>query len=242
MKKLLHILYQPYKWLFFIFFALNTLVFGIIAIILSVLINQKTGGYCGPAWARVNAFFTPMFVSVAGKENIQENTSYIVVPNHQSYYDIFLIYGWLGMFIRWVMKKELRKVPVFGYCCEKMGHIIIDRSSTESAIKSLNAAKDNLKDGSSVVMFPEGTRNSSNVLLPFKKGAFRMALDLGIPILPVTIMGTKDILPTKGLNLFPGKAKMIIHKPIDVKNYTFEDIEKLMADTKAIIEGPLRKA
>jgi 1-acyl-sn-glycerol-3-phosphate acyltransferase len=242
MKTILHILYQPYKWLFFLFLILNTLFFGTLAIVLSVLINQKISGYCGTAWARLNSFFTPMLVSVSGKENIQKNTSYIIVPNHQSYYDIFLIYGWLGMFIRWVMKIELRKVPVFGYCCEKMGHIYIDRSSTQAAIDSLNAAKDDLADGSSIIMFPEGTRNSTNTLLPFKKGAFRMALDLGIPLLPITIMGTKDILPTKSLNLFPGKVKMIVHPPVDIKKYGQEDMEKLMADVKVIIEGPLKQA
>jgi 1-acyl-sn-glycerol-3-phosphate acyltransferase len=240
MKKLLYIIYQPYKWLFFLFLIVNTLFFSVLAIFLSLVINQKIGGYCGPAWARLNAFFTPIFVTVEGKEKIKKNTSYIVVPNHQSHYDIFLLYGWLGIFIRWVMKMELGKIPVFGYCCQTMGHILIDRSSTESAIASLNAAKQKLSDGSSVIMFPEGTRNSTDEMLPFKKGAFRMAIDLGLPLLPVTILGTKDIIPTKTLNLMPGKAKIIIHDPIDVSKYTIDDLEKLMAETRAIIDGPLK--
>lgn len=241
MKNFLYILYQPYKWIFFLFLVLNTLFFSIVAILLSVIVNQRVGGYCGPAWAWLNSFFTPMLVSISGKENIKKNTSYIVVPNHQSYYDIFLIYGWLGMYIRWVMKKELRKVPLFGICCEKMGHIYIDRSSTQSAIESLNNAKKTLTDGSSVIMFPEGTRTATGELGPFKKGAFRMAFDLGLPLLPVTIMGTQDILPTKTLSLFPGKAKMIVHDPIDINKYTMDDIELLMSDVKAIIEAPLKK-
>lgn len=240
MKKILYIIYQPYKWLFFLFLILNTLFFSVLAILLSLIVNQKVGGYCGPAWARLNAFFTPILVTVEGKEKIKKNTSYIVVPNHQSHYDIFLLYGWLGVYIRWVMKMELGKIPVFGYCCKTMGHIFIDRSSTESAIASLNAAKEKLSDGSSIIMFPEGTRNSSNEMLPFKKGAFRMAIDLGLPLLPITILDTKDIIPTKTLNLMPGKAKMIIHDPIDVSKYTIDDLEKLMADTRAIIDGPLK--
>jgi 1-acyl-sn-glycerol-3-phosphate acyltransferase len=241
MKKLLYILYQPYKWLFFLFLIVNTLLFSIVAIVLSVLINQRVSGYCGTAWSRLNSFFTPMLVSVSGKENIGKNTSYVIVPNHQSYYDIFLIYGWLGLYIRWVMKMELRKVPVFGICCEKMGHIYIDRSSTQAAVESLNTAKKNLIDGSSVIMFPEGTRTVTGELGPFKKGAFRMAFDLGIPLLPITIMGTKDILPTQSLKLFPGKAKMIVHEPVDITKYTPDDMERLMADVRAIIEGPLKK-
>lgn len=240
MKKILYIIYQPYKWLFFLFLILNTLFFGTLAIVLSITISQKISGYCGTAWARLNAFFTPMFVSVSGKEKIKKHTSYIVVPNHQSHYDIFLLYGWLGIYIRWVMKMELRKIPVFGYCCQTMGHIYVDRSSTESAIASLNAAKENLSDGSSIIMFPEGTRHSTGELLPFKKGAFRMAIDLGLPLLPITIVDTKDILPTKTLNLMPGKVKMIVHEPIDVSKYTIDDLEKLMSDTRAIIEAPLK--
>ena len=241
MKKILHLLYQPYKWLFFLFLIINTLLFGTLAIILSVLVSQKISGYCGTAWARLNSFFTPMLVSTSGKENIRKKTSYIIVPNHQSHYDIFLLYGWLGLDFRWVMKMELRKIPVFGYCCEKMGHIYVDRSSTQAAIDSLNAAKDNLSDGSSIIMFPEGTRNSSNAMLPFKKGAFRMAIDLGIPLLPITILGTKDILPTKTLNLFPGKVKMIVHKPVDISGYSIDNMEQLMADVRVIIEAPLKK-
>lgn len=240
MKQILHLIYQPYKWIFFLFLIVNTLLFSIVAIILSIVVNQKTSGYCGTAWARLNSFFTPMIVNVSGLENINKNRSYIIVPNHQSYYDIFVMYGWLGKYIRWVMKQELRKVPVFGFCCDKMGHIYIDRSSTEAAIKSLNNAKKTLSDGSSVIMFPEGTRSATSELAPFKKGAFRMAFDLGLPLLPVTIIGTRDVLPTQSLNLFPGKVKMVVHKPVDISNYTPEQIEILMNDVRAIIEKPLK--
>jgi 1-acyl-sn-glycerol-3-phosphate acyltransferase len=241
MRKLLYILYQPYKWLFFLFLIVNTLLFSIVAILISIFISQRVGGYCGTAWARLNSFFTPMLVSISGKEHIKKNTSYIIVPNHQSYYDIFLVYGWLGVFIKWVMKIELRKVPMFGICCEKMGHIYIDRSSTQAAIDSLNEAKKTL-DGASIVMFPEGTRTETGALGPFKKGAFRMAIDLGIPLLPVTIIGTKDILPTKSFSLFPGRAKIVVHKPIDISNYSLEEIEKLMTEVRGIIEEPLKQA
>lgn len=240
MRKILYVLYQPYKWIFFLFLILNTLVFSFVAILISMLINQKVGGYCGTAWARLNAFFTPMMVSITGKENINKQTSYIIMANHQSHYDIFLVYGWLGVFIKWVMKIELRKVPVFGFCCEKMGHIYIDRSSTQSAIDTLNSAKSTLIKGASVVIFPEGTRTETGQLGSFKKGGFRMAIDLGLPILPVTIMGTRNILPTKTLSLFPGKAKMVVHKPIDTSKYSIEQIEQLMADVNAVIGKPLK--
>ena len=89
----------------------------------------------GIIWARFNSFVTPMFVRVIGEENIDRSHSYVVVGNHQSQYDIFVVYGWLPIDFRWVMKIELRKVPIIGYYCYKAGHIFIDRSNSKSAIE-----------------------------------------------------------------------------------------------------------
>lgn len=239
MRKILYFLYQPYKWLFFIpFLILNTLLFSLIAVIFSALFGHKTGSYWGGAvWSRVNAFFTPMFVKTEGLKNIDKNTSYVIVPNHQSYYDIFLLYGWLGIDIKWIMKMELRKIPGLGYASAKVGHIFIDRSNARKAMESLNKARKRLTGGTSVVIFPEGTRSKTGKLLPFKKGAFKMALDLNLPILPVTIIGTRKILPASSMNLMPGKVKMIVHQPIDINKYTDQDIKQLMSETKEVIQG-----
>lgn len=242
MRKITYLFYQPYKWLFFFpFIIFNTLFFGLLGVIIASLISQKAGGrFAGAIWARTNAFFTPMFVSVSGKEKIQKNTSYIIIPNHQSYYDIFLIYGWLGIDIKWVMKKELRKIPGLGIASEKIGHIFLDRSNNKEALDSLNQAKKKLINGSSIVIFPEGTRSATGDIQPFKRGAFKLAFDLGLPILPVTLIGTKDILPTNSFNLLPGKVSMVIHEPIDIKKYSEEDVRKLMSEVSAIISKPLK--
>ncbi len=242
MRKLLYILYQPYKWLFFFpFIIVNTLLFGLLGVIIASLISQKAGGrWAGAIWARTNALFTPLLVKVSGKENIQKNTSYIIIPNHQSYYDIFLIYGWLGIDIKWVMKKELRKIPGLGIASEKIGHIFLDRSNNKEALDSLNQAKQKLVNGSSIVIFPEGTRSATGAVQPFKRGAFKLAFDLELPILPVTLIGTKDILPTNSFNLLPGKVQMIIHKPIDIKKYSEGDVRKLMTEVSEIISKPMK--
>jgi 1-acyl-sn-glycerol-3-phosphate acyltransferase len=241
MRKIIHILYQPYKWLFFIpFFFLNIIFFGIIGALIASFISQKAGGkFAGAVWARTNAFFTPMFVCVSGKENIQANTSYIVIPNHQSYYDIFVIYGWLGIDIKWVMKKELRKIPGLGIASEKIGHIFLDRSNNKKALESLNIAKQKLVNGTSIVIFPEGTRSETGQLNAFKRGAFKLAFELNLPILPVTLIGTKNILPANSIDLMPGKVQMIIHKPIDINTYSEEEVRKLMDDVKDIIQQSL---
>ncbi len=241
MKKILHLLYQPYKWLIFIpILAFSTLVFGLLAVFLVYIVNPKIASVIsGTTWARLNAYITPMFVKVSGRENIISRQSYVVVSNHQSQYDIFVLYGWLGVDFKWVIKQELRKVPFIGIACARIGHIFIDRSDRAKALEAINAAKKNIVNGTSIIFFPEGTRSMDGSLGPFKKGAFRMAIDLGLPILPITISGTKNILPSNSMDLFPGTARMKIHKSIDVAGFSDSNMQKLMDKTYSVIESGL---
>lgn len=238
-RKILVVLYQPYKWLVYVpFLILSTLVFGAIAVILSTLVNQKVGSFIGGAvWSRLNGYMTPIFVKVLGKENIDKYQSYVIVPNHQSHFDVFVLYGWLGIDFKWVLKQELRKVPGLGIGCEKVGHIFIDRSNHEKAIASINAARKKIVNGTSVIFFPEGTRQTSGRLGEFKKGAFKFAIDMGLPLLPVTIINTNKILPPHTMNLLPGKATMIIHPKIDTAGYDDANIDELMEKTRASIQS-----
>jgi 1-acyl-sn-glycerol-3-phosphate acyltransferase len=180
-----------------------------------------------------------MMVKVSGKENIMKGKSYVIIANHQSIYDIFLVYGWLGLDIKWVMKKELARIPGVGFGSKMVGHIFLDRSNSRVALESLNDAKRKLVNGTSVVIFPEGTRSETGQLGSFKKGAFKLALDLKLPLLPVTIVGTKDILPTGTLDIKPGKVCMIIHEPIDIQDYNEASIRELMDKARKIITAPL---
>ncbi len=241
MRKILYFLYQPYKWLIFIpYLTGSTIFFGFLTVILLPITNPKiTSLICGKIWSRLNGYFTPMFVRVSGNENIDSAQSYVIVSNHQSQYDIFVLYGWLKVDFKWVMKHELRKIPGLGIGCEKVGHIFIDRSNHERALASLNEAKKKIVNGTSVIFFPEGTRSMDGVMMPFKKGAFKMALDLGLPVLPVTIIGSKNILPAGTMKLFPGRVRLVIHAPVAVEGYNDENIQELMDRVHGIIESAL---
>lgn len=221
MKTFKYLVYQPYKWLIFTPLAIAlTLLASLAAVVLSIFVNQKIGSKIGGSlWSKIMGWITPMFVTVSGRENVDPKQSYIIVSNHQSAYDIFLLYGWLGIDFRWVMKKELRKVFAVGYACEKVGHIFIDRSSPKAAFKSLDIAKQKLVNGTSVVIFPEGTRTGSNQMSRFKRGAFKMAFDLELPILPVTVVDTHKIMGKGFFNLMPGSVKLIIHPPVAINLY-----------------------
>lgn len=236
-SKVLSLLYKFYKWLFVIpFLGFNTAFFGTLAYLLSVTLSPRIGSKIGGVWwARTNAFVTPMFVSVFGRENVDPQQSYVVVSNHQSQYDIFVLYGRLGIDFRWVMKQELRKVPFLGFSCEKVGHIFIDRSNTEKALASINAARKKVVNGTSVLFFPEGTRSLDGNMIPFKKGAFKFALQMGLPILPVSVSGTRDILPANTMDLLPGKAKLTIHPPVAIENYTDETVRDLITKVRESI-------
>jgi 1-acyl-sn-glycerol-3-phosphate acyltransferase len=240
MRKVLYYLYQPYKWLFFgPFFIINSIIFGTLAVLVSPF-GQRLAGWIGVAWARFNSYLTPIFVRVKGRDNITEGQSYVVVANHQSTYDIFVLYGWLGIDFKWVMKKEIRKIPGVGFGSEALGHIFIDRSSTKAALESIGKAKDKIRRGTSVVFFPEGSRSKTGEMLSFKKGAYRFAFDLDLPILPVTITGTRKIMPPGGLDVFPGTAEMIIHPPVDIKKFGLDNLSALMEHTQEVIRSGLR--
>ena len=235
-------LYKIYAWLIYApIVGISTCFFGTSAVLLTFFLKPKmVANLCAKPWARVNSWATPMMVRVVGRQNVDPRQSYVITSNHQSQFDIFVLYGWLNIDFKWVMKQELRKVPVIGISCERLGHIYVDRSNREAALASINAAKQRIVDGTSVLFFPEGTRSRSNQMLPFKKGAFRMALDLQLPILPITIQGTRDILPSDTTDLYPGRATMIIHPPIPIEEYDHDNIDELMARTRAVIEAPNR--
>ncbi|HKX56225.1 MAG TPA: lysophospholipid acyltransferase family protein, partial [Xanthomonadales bacterium] len=179
LHSVLYWLYQPYAWLVFAPIAiLLTLLFSLLTIMASMLINSSFAGSTFPVvWARLVARLTPMAVTVNGGEHADPQRSYVVVCNHQSQYDILLVYGWLKLNLKWVMKKELRKIPGLGLGCEKAGHIFVDRSNPRAARTAVMEALERLGNGVGILFFVEGTRSSDGRLLPFKKGAFRLAVE-----------------------------------------------------------------
>ena len=174
-----------------------------------------------------------------GLEKIERGKSYVFAANHQSMFDIFVIYGWLPVRFKWIMKKELRKVPFVGLASEMAGHIFVDRSNAHAAKVSIEKAKKQLKKGNSIVVFPEGTRSSNGQMRKFKKGAFQIAADLALPIVPVTIKGSFERLSKTSFKVKPGVIEMIIHQPIEVTPYLPDRIPDLMKTSWEVIHSVL---
>lgn len=236
-------LFIAYKWIVVApFLAFSTLFIGLLIMGLCLLgARDFASRVFATFWARINSATAMMSVEVIGSEHIDPQQSYVIAANHQSLIDIYALYGFLGIDFKWVMKKELRAVPVLGVCCELMGHILIDRSNTEAALKSINDAQSRIKDGMSVVFFPEGTRSRDGELRQFKKGAFRFAQEMGLPILPVVIHGTKDILPSDTVDLRPGHATVEILPPITTEGMTAEQVSAVTQQCREQIAAALAK-
>jgi len=233
------LIYLPWVWLVFIpFLAVTTIFFGTLVLFICPF-SKRAAFHSGTVWAWLLCRVNFTWVRVRGREHIEKGRSYIIMCNHQSHFDILAFYGhWLRQF-RWVMKKELKSVPGLGWGCAGVGHIFIDRSNRERAIESLNAAKPLLAGGISVLFFPEGTRSDDGRLLPFKKGGFMMALQLDLPILPITIRGSRHVLPNKTFKLLPGNIRIQVHEPIEVANYSMQERERLMQDVRQAIASGL---
>ena len=177
-------------------------------------------------WGRtfLYAFFIPVHVS--GLENIKKGQSYIFVANHQSMFDIWTIYGWLPVTFRWLMKQELRKIPFVGTACKLLGHIYIKRGSAAAARESLAEVEQTLQDGICTVIFPEGTRSLDGEVGPFKKGAFRVALDLNLPIVPISLTGCFEVMNRKEHYVHRHPIHMHVGKPIMPEQFDKEDPQK----------------
>ena len=173
--------------------------------------------------------------SIHGAERLLPGGSYIVTPNHQGNADILALIITLPIRFRWVIKRELLKIPLFGWALGRTGAISLNRSDRSQAVRSLKEGASKLAGGWSVLIYPEGTRTSDGHLQPFKKGPFMMAVHSGIPILPVTCNGAFKIMPKNSLTFRPGHITVTVGDPIPSEGLTEDDVPRLMDQTRAAV-------
>jgi len=166
-------------------------------------------------------------LDIEGLDKIDKTKSYIFIGNHQSHFDVAAVFTALPLTARFMAKKELYKIPVFGWALAATGTVKIDRSNREKSIASMNDALARIRRGVSVIVFPEGTRSEDGQIQVFKKGGFVLALKGGIPVVPVSISGSRFILRKHDARVIPGKIKIIIGDPIDTSQYSYQDREEL---------------
>lgn len=235
----MNILYKIYQLLVCLpLLGLSTILTALLTIIGCTLGKASFWAYWPPCiWSKLMCRIPLLQVDVIGREKLQKGTSYVFVANHQGPYDIFLIYGYLGHSFRWLMKKELRRIPLIGRACEKAGHIMVDKSGPKAIARTQALARETLKGGISIVVFPEGSRTFTGCMASFRRGPFMLGHQLRLPIVPVTIDGSFDVLPRqKGFNfLTRHKLRLVIHDPIPYR----EDLDGIMQESYSVIESAL---
>jgi 1-acyl-sn-glycerol-3-phosphate acyltransferase len=194
-------------------------------------------------WARAVVENAQIDLTVVGQENLRPGETYLVMSNHQSLYDIPVLFRAIGANVRMVTKRELFAVPIFGGALEAAGFIAIDRRNRHAAIQSLERARALLAQGTHVWIAPEGTRSRTGEILPFKKGAFYLAFEARLPILPVTLRGTRDALAARGLRSIPGaNVRVTLHPHLDPAPYVARGKrgrQDLMAEVRGLVEKAL---
>ena len=192
-------------------------------------------------WTWIILIMGGIRLKVAGLSHIDPKRQYIFMANHQSHIDIPILIQSLPAFqLRWIAKRELLWVPFFGWAMWAAKHITVDRSDRMDALDSLKKAKERMKSGISLVIFPEGTRSSDGHLLPFKRGALLLAVRTQTPIVPVTISGSWAILPKGDWRIRRGQIEVTVGPPVSVKNYRPGTLRALSAHVQELIETNLQ--
>ena len=230
-----------YQWLIAMpVLLVVTIVVAVSTIILSPLLpNSQLSYHPARVWAKLFCYLNFVRVNIDGLDRLDIQKSYVFALNHQSIFDVFVVYGWFPHIFKWMMKAELRRIPFVGKACQSAGHIFIDRTSPVAAKKSLEKAEAVLKDGVSLVVFPEGTRTKTGKMGAFKRGAFRIATDLVLPIVPVTLSGSFERMHRGSLNIHPGTIHVTVHEPIEVAAYLPDNTSELIQTTFDVIQSAL---
>jgi 1-acyl-sn-glycerol-3-phosphate acyltransferase len=218
-----------------------TIVTAVVTILGSWLGDAHVWGYYpGRIWSKVICRMLLLPIEVKGREHLDGRTSYVFVANHQGAFDIFLIYGYLGHNFKWMMKKSLRKIPFVGKACESAHHIFVDKSGPKKIQETYEQARATLRHGTSLVVFPEGARSFTGKMGVFRRGAFQLADELRLPVVPITISGSFEILPrTAGVNLVHRhRMTLTFHHPIYPQGRGPEEERRVMDEAyRAIMDG-----
>ena len=223
-------------------FMVFTIIVSAIFIIVMTLRWRRAGEVLIRIWSSDFLAVPPVRWEVEGTHRIEPGTQYFFLSNHLSNFDIPLLFRAIPTPIRYLAKKELYKIPVFAQALEVGGIVKIDRGAGASSYAAINEGVARAKrDGYSLIVFPEGTRSRDGELHPFKKGAFRMAIATGLPVVPVTVNGTWEVWPPGSKLFYKGDASVVIHEPIQTSHLTVQnDIDALREQVYEMIEKQFR--
>ena len=224
----------------YLWVIIATLIVGLTVILVSFIPNSENFIHkLARAWGRSIVWVSRIKVQVFGSAHLPSSGAVIYMSNHQSNFDIPVFYSALPVQFRWLAKAELFKIPIFGRAMSGAGYISIDRSDPRSALRSLKNAAAKIRNGTSVLIFPEGTRSREGNLLPFKTGGFTLAIDAGVPIIPLAIQGTRQVMAKGDKLIHFGKVRIRLMPPVETAGHTRKNKKALMDQVYASITAAM---
>jgi len=208
-----------------IFFIINvvlwTFLLGTLAIVLGFIDKKgKLISFGIRCWSKILIFFSGVKIKIIGLENLKKDKNYIFASNHESNFDIPLIFSSINLHLVSIAKKELKKIPIFGWAMKSGQHIFIDRFNKIEALNSLKLAKNSIiKNPRSIIIFPEGTRSFDGKIKQFKKGGLSIAFDLEMDVVPIAVCGTRNVLKRGSIFIKPCPIQLRIGKPVNINQW-----------------------
>jgi 1-acyl-sn-glycerol-3-phosphate acyltransferase len=223
------------------FVAVHTIFFGTYGVLLALFGGSArfVHFYCAVPWAKVILKICGVKAHMEGVENIIKDQPHIYMANHTSYFDIFALLSTLPVDFKFIVKQELMRIPVFGHAMRRAGYIGIERDDPRKALKSMHKAAERIRNGASVLIFPEGTRSQDGSLQPFKPGGFHLALRSGCDIIPIAITGSREIVPKGSLRIRKGTIRVVVGKEISLKGQTKKNMGRVMEQVRNAMAGQL---
>ena len=230
---------KPWHWWRTVFFlipavSLYTIVLGTVSVLSTIIDRSGDFGHaCARAWSRLILKTTGVVVRVEGLERLDPRRSYVFAANHQSIYDIPIVFASLPYQLRIIAKASLGRIPFLGWHLQRTGHVLVDRSKPGAGTVKKMAKL--VADGHSLIVFPEGTRSSDGAVARFKGGSFVIALDAGLPIVPLSIVGSRHVMLKGELMVQPGVVTLVVHDPIETAGIGRDAARELAASVRDVV-------
>jgi 1-acyl-sn-glycerol-3-phosphate acyltransferase len=230
----------PFHWWRTVFYlipviGLYTIVLGTLSLLSSLVGRGRFADRCQRWWAQLILWTTGVRVRVAGADRVANGASYIFASNHQSIYDIPIVFASLPGGLRIVAKASLGHFPFLGWHLRAAGHVLVDRDRPGAGV--VKRMRRLVGDGASVLVFPEGTRSVNGDIGRFKGGMFLLAIETGLPIVPMTVDGSRHVMKKGRLMVCPGDVSLTVHEPIPTSGLTRDDARGLAEHVRAVVAG-----
>jgi len=230
---------KPWHWWRTVFYlipaiSVYTVVLGSASLLSTILDRRGNLAHmCARAWSWLILKTTGVSVEISGLEQLDPSRSYVFAANHQSIYDIPILFANIPFQLRIIAKESLGRIPFMGWHLSRTGHVLVDRSKPGASV--VRKMKRLVDEGHSLIVFPEGTRSTDGSVARFKGGSFIIALDAGLPVVPISVIGSRHVMFRGELMVRPGRVRVIVHPPIETAAVPKESVREFAATVREVV-------